>query len=225
VLVRGGFCFPLSAPICDDLRRKVLSFPILAIFAPSPPFFELLLQTKDFCHSTLGPPLRDAWAALGPRLGHPRVTQSQTQSQTQWAEGRIEKPCGAKPGPPASAIFACWGEAAREPNDPEWRSLPIPLADYTARFSKILRTLAQPHSSAIHNSNHARTSSLAADMSFATLCLTWFIVQSATHRTDFVFTLLISNSFFSRVPLLIFSLLSLTKLWVPNPLRPARSHM
>jgi len=31
--------------------------------------------------------------------------------------------------------------------------------------------------SAFHAANHARTSSLAADMSFATLCLTWFIVQ------------------------------------------------
>ncbi|HEY2168358.1 MAG TPA: hypothetical protein VGJ30_01940, partial [Candidatus Angelobacter sp.] len=40
------------------------------------PFFELLLQTKDFCHSMLGPPLRDAWVALGPRLGHPRATQA-----------------------------------------------------------------------------------------------------------------------------------------------------
>jgi hypothetical protein len=48
-------------------------------------------------------------------------------------------------------------------------------------LSKILRTSALPHFSAIHSGNHARTSSLAADMSFATLCLTWFIVQLATH--------------------------------------------
>ena len=53
---------------------------------PSPAFFQLLLKTKHFRHSTLGPPLRHAWVALGPRLGHPRATQSQTQSQS--AEGR-----------------------------------------------------------------------------------------------------------------------------------------
>ncbi len=58
---------------------------------PPRPFFQLLLQTKPLCQSTLGWPLRHAWVALGPPLGHPRATQSQTQSQTQSAEGRKPK--------------------------------------------------------------------------------------------------------------------------------------
>jgi hypothetical protein len=48
-------------------------------------------------------------------------------------------------------------------------------------FSKILCASALPYFSAIHAGNHARTSSLAADMSFTTLCLTWFIVQLDKH--------------------------------------------
>jgi hypothetical protein len=41
-------------------------------------------KQKTLHESTLGPPLRHAWVALGPRLGHPRATQTQSQS----AEGR-----------------------------------------------------------------------------------------------------------------------------------------
>jgi hypothetical protein len=44
-----------------------------------------------------------------------------------------------------------------------------------AKLSKILHTSALAYFSAIHAGNHARTSSLAADMSFATHCLTWFM--------------------------------------------------
>src|SRR6267142_22170 len=57
---------------------------------------------------------------------------------------------------------------------------------------------------AIYAANHARTSSLAADMSFATLCLTWFIVQLATHRTGFVSCSLTSKSFSAACPALTF---------------------
>jgi hypothetical protein len=53
---------------------------------PTPSFFNSLLQTKDFCKSTLGWPLRGPWVTLGWPLGHPRATQSQSQSQS--AEGR-----------------------------------------------------------------------------------------------------------------------------------------
>src|SRR5579871_3142181 len=48
---------------------------------PPPPLFQLFLQTKDFCQSTLGPPLRGPWATLGWPLGGPRATQSQSQTQ------------------------------------------------------------------------------------------------------------------------------------------------
>jgi hypothetical protein len=49
-------------------------------FSPTRPFPNFCCKQKHFHHSTLGPPLRHAWVALGPRLGHPRATQSQTQS-------------------------------------------------------------------------------------------------------------------------------------------------
>ena len=68
----------------SDAARCRRSRAIPAIFAPHPLFFRLLLQTKHLFNSTLGPPLRHAWVALGPPLGHPRATQSQSQS----AEGR-----------------------------------------------------------------------------------------------------------------------------------------
>jgi len=48
---------------------------------PHPGIFQVLLQTKHFRNSTLGPPLRGAWVALGWPLGHPSVTQSQSQTQ------------------------------------------------------------------------------------------------------------------------------------------------
>jgi hypothetical protein len=49
-------------------------------FLPHHLFFNFCFKQKHFRKSTLGPPLRDAWVALGPRLGHPRVTQAQSQS-------------------------------------------------------------------------------------------------------------------------------------------------
>ena len=63
---------------------------IAALCAPTPtrPFFNFCCKQSTFINLTLGPPLRHAWVALRPPLGHPRVTQSQTQSQTQSAEGR-----------------------------------------------------------------------------------------------------------------------------------------
>jgi hypothetical protein len=50
-----------------------------------------------------------------------------------------------------------------------------------AKLSKTVRTAALLYFSGILAGNHARTSSPAADMSFATLCLTWFIVQLANN--------------------------------------------
>ena len=50
-------------------------------FLPHPPFLTFCCKQRHLFQSTLGSPLRDAWVALGPRLGHPSATQSQTQSQ------------------------------------------------------------------------------------------------------------------------------------------------
>ena len=58
------------------LRGEVLlSDHTRSPFTPRPAFFASLLQTKHFLDSTLGWPLRHAWATLGSRLGHPRATQ------------------------------------------------------------------------------------------------------------------------------------------------------
>jgi hypothetical protein len=57
-------------------------------FLPPPPFFQLLLQTKQLRQSTLGSPLRDAWVALGPRLGHAWATQGPPKPNPKQAEGR-----------------------------------------------------------------------------------------------------------------------------------------
>jgi hypothetical protein len=65
----------------------ILRFPdvqILRFFRPAPPFFNSYCKQRHLRQSTLGPPVRDAWVALGPRLGHPRATQTQSQP----AEGR-----------------------------------------------------------------------------------------------------------------------------------------
>jgi hypothetical protein len=50
-----------------------------------------LLQTKRLFNSTLGPPLRHAWVALGPPKGHPRVTQTQSQTQAGRGSQRFTK--------------------------------------------------------------------------------------------------------------------------------------
>src|SRR6478736_5763370 len=80
------------------------------------PFFQLLLQTKHLLNFTQGWPLRGAWVALGPRLGHPRATQSHTQSQGS-AEGRngcpIQDLWTAGAGAPGTRRFcAFWGGGA-----------------------------------------------------------------------------------------------------------------
>ena len=59
----------MSAMTCDDGDS-----------AP-PPFSVVLLQTKRLSNFTQGRPLRDAWATLGPRLGHPRATQGPPNRQ------------------------------------------------------------------------------------------------------------------------------------------------
>jgi hypothetical protein len=51
---------------------------------PHPAISIVYCKQKTLHQSTLGPPLRHAWVTLGPRLGHPRATQTQSQS----AEGR-----------------------------------------------------------------------------------------------------------------------------------------
>ncbi len=56
---------------------------IPAISSPPPAIFQLLLQTKHFFNSTLAWPLRHAWVALGPPLGHPGLIYL-----TQWYASR-----------------------------------------------------------------------------------------------------------------------------------------
>ena len=55
---------------------------------PHPAISIVYCKQKTLHQSTLGPPLRHAWVTLGPRLGHPRATQTQSQS----AEGRNPPP-------------------------------------------------------------------------------------------------------------------------------------
>jgi hypothetical protein len=144
------------------------------IYCPHPAFFQLVLQTKHFRHSTLGSPLRDAWVALAWPLGGPRVAQSQTQSAEGLpAEGLPDVPITRSP----ILIIVISGKGF---------ALPITRCPdhQITRF-----WWALPHFSAIHSNNHARTSSPAPVMSFTTLCLTWFIVHLARHCTAFVFTL------------------------------------
>jgi hypothetical protein len=103
---RCAFGFPITRdhPITGssdkDARRKIAALPTVIVSdrcnresndlnrrsqpIPPRPIFSFLLQTKTLFKSTQAWPLRDAWVALGPRLGHPRATQSQSQS----AEGR-----------------------------------------------------------------------------------------------------------------------------------------
>ena len=52
------------------------------------------------------------------------------------------------------------------------------------------------------------------------------IVQLARHRTDFILMLTDQQIIFGRVSRsYVFHYLSLTKLWVPHPLRPAKWHI
>jgi hypothetical protein len=96
----GHFLLRLRVPSCP---LWLSGFPMSAIFTsiclcsqpctiestdPTPPFSCFCCKQRRFPQSSLGPPLGDAWVALGPRLGHPRAIQSQTQSQSQQAEGR-----------------------------------------------------------------------------------------------------------------------------------------
>jgi hypothetical protein len=74
----------LRSPVPPRLRASAVRFCVPISCAPRPAFFLFLLQTKTLFESTQAWPLRHAWVALARRLGHPRATQSQTQS----AEGR-----------------------------------------------------------------------------------------------------------------------------------------
>jgi len=53
-----------------------------SLLNPLPPFVDFCCKQRCLDKSIQGWPLRHAWVALGPRLGHPRATQSQTQSQS-----------------------------------------------------------------------------------------------------------------------------------------------
>jgi hypothetical protein len=75
------FALPIPRDVGDSGDRR-------AWRATPPAFFHFCCKQRYLAESTLGPPLRRAWVALAWPLGGPRVTQSQTQSQTQSAEGR-----------------------------------------------------------------------------------------------------------------------------------------
>src|ERR1700739_4986326 len=84
-----------SRPGCEEesfgsttaLWRRLQGRAITNFFRPTRIFY-FLLQTKHLSHPTLGSRFRDAWVALAWPLGHPSVTQSQTQSP---AEGRRQR--------------------------------------------------------------------------------------------------------------------------------------
>jgi len=78
---RASTCHPERAVVFATNEGPKLAKPT----SPTP-IFQVLLQTKHLSNFTQGWPLRHAWVALGSRLGHPRVTQTQSQSQS--AEGR-----------------------------------------------------------------------------------------------------------------------------------------
>jgi hypothetical protein len=59
---------------------------------PTRHFFNPCCKHSTSSQSTLGPPLRGAWVALGPRLGLPRATQSQTQSPAERHRQRVATP-------------------------------------------------------------------------------------------------------------------------------------
>jgi hypothetical protein len=107
---------------------------ITAIAHPTPAFFPFLLQTKHLSKSTLAWRLGGPCVALGWRLGGPRVAHSQTQSQQ--AEGRKRE--AVRRTIAALQIVIVSERRSREPNDPERRSLPIPVAECYLLFFKDL---------------------------------------------------------------------------------------
>src|SRR5207302_505507 len=106
--------------------RRCSAFPIAAMSRalgdsgnlnrPPPPFLEFCCKQRHLHHFTQGWPLRGAWVALGWPKGGPWVTQSQTQSQSQSAEGRdFLMSRGAKIAAQQTVIVS--DRRSREPND------------------------------------------------------------------------------------------------------------
>jgi hypothetical protein len=99
------FCTPqrlCGAPVSFQFRRFLaingnfgnvfcVPLPVPSARVPPPPPFLLSLQIKHLFNSTLGWPLGHAWATLGPPKGHPRVTQSQSQTQVGRGSQRFTK--------------------------------------------------------------------------------------------------------------------------------------
>ena len=83
---RIGSGSQLDQPITRDIERSP------CMFTPTRHFFHPCCKHSTSSQSTLGPPLRGAWVALGPRLGHPRATQSQTQSPAESHRQRVAVP-------------------------------------------------------------------------------------------------------------------------------------
>jgi hypothetical protein len=80
-----------------DVPNHQISKARSARHTPHPAISIVYCKQKTSHQSTLAPPLRHAWVILGPRLGHPRATQTQSQS----AEGRNPP----LPLPPMSTQF------------------------------------------------------------------------------------------------------------------------
>jgi hypothetical protein len=84
----------------DPDRRRPLHGP-LPVYPqpdtpPHPAFFQLLLQTKHFRHSTQGWPLRGPWVALGWPLRGPWVTQGPPSPKpNRQRVANLKKPRGA----------------------------------------------------------------------------------------------------------------------------------
>ena len=101
VFMSGHVCFTQQSAFLSDffgcsprLRVSAVNSCLsdVADFAPPRPFFYFLLQTNTLFESTQAWPLHGAWVALGPRLGHPRATQSQTQSPAESHRQRVATP-------------------------------------------------------------------------------------------------------------------------------------
>ncbi len=73
-------------------QLRLLTMRGFAYARVAPGFFEFCCKHSTSSQSTLGLPLRHAWVALGPRLGHPRATQSQTQSPVERHRQRVATP-------------------------------------------------------------------------------------------------------------------------------------
>ena len=74
----------------QSINTRFVRSPFM--FTPTRHFFHPYCKYSTSSQSTLGPPLRGAWVALGPRLGHPRATQSQTQSPAESHRQRVATP-------------------------------------------------------------------------------------------------------------------------------------